>query len=27
PMENFVGLLKQEMFYGQSFETFQELEQ
>lgn len=26
-MENFFGLLKQEMYYGKSFETFQELEQ
>ncbi|REH82549.1 IS3 family transposase, partial [Staphylococcus felis] len=26
-MENFFGLLKQEMYYGQTFETFQELEQ
>ncbi|WP_142400756.1 IS3 family transposase, partial [Mammaliicoccus vitulinus] len=26
-MENFFGLLKQEMYYGQEFEDFQQLEQ
>src|SRR5699024_1435035 len=26
PMENFFGLLKQEMFYGQQFMTYKELE-
>ena len=26
PMENFFGLLKQEMFYGQQFITYTELE-
>lgn len=26
PMENFFGLLKQEMFYGECFESYEELE-
>ena len=27
PMENFFGLLKQEMFYGESFASLEELQQ
>ncbi|MCH4984644.1 IS3 family transposase, partial [Macrococcus sp. PK] len=27
PMENFFGILKQEMFYGESFDSYDELEE